>query len=70
MTLRLPPKPPGVPGGIDTHRIGEGGGQSCPATDQLRGSLEGLSKDQIAQAVIVYTEPVWAIGTSRVVKRG
>ncbi len=33
--------------------------------DQLRGSLAGLSADQIAQAVIAY-EPVWAIGTGRV----
>ena len=32
---------------------------------QLRGSLAGLSADQIAQVVIAY-EPVWAIGTGRV----
>ncbi|CAA0091585.1 Triosephosphate isomerase [Mycolicibacterium vanbaalenii] len=32
---------------------------------QLRGSLAGLSAEQIAQAVIAY-EPVWAIGTGRV----
>ena len=32
---------------------------------QLRGSLEGLSKDQIGNVVIAY-EPVWAIGTGRV----
>lgn len=31
----------------------------------LRGSLAGLSKEQIGQAVIAY-EPVWAIGTGRV----
>jgi triosephosphate isomerase len=32
---------------------------------QLRGSLAGLSADQIAASVIAY-EPVWAIGTGRV----
>ena len=32
---------------------------------QLRGSLEGLSADDIAKVVIAY-EPVWAIGTGRV----
>ena len=33
--------------------------------NQLRGSLAGLSADQISQSVIAY-EPVWAIGTGRV----
>lgn len=33
--------------------------------NSLRGSLAGLSKEQIGQAVIAY-EPVWAIGTGRV----
>jgi triosephosphate isomerase len=33
--------------------------------EQLRGSLAGLTKEQIGQAVIAY-EPVWAIGTGRV----
>lgn len=33
--------------------------------NSLRGSLTGLSKEQIGQAVIAY-EPVWAIGTGRV----
>ena len=33
--------------------------------NQLRGSLAGLSAEQIGQAVIAY-EPVWAIGTGRV----
>ena len=33
--------------------------------NQLRGSLAGLSTEQIAQVVIAY-EPVWAIGTGRV----
>ena len=32
--------------------------------NSLRGSLAGLSAEQIAQAVIAY-EPVWAIGTGR-----
>lgn len=32
---------------------------------QLRGSLAGLTAEQIGQAVIAY-EPVWAIGTGRV----
>jgi len=34
-------------------------------TDSLRGSLAGLSKEQLAGVVIAY-EPVWAIGTGRV----
>ncbi len=33
--------------------------------NQLRGSLAGLSAEQIGQTVIAY-EPVWAIGTGRV----
>ncbi|MBX8689198.1 triose-phosphate isomerase [Mycobacterium sp. 20091114027_K0903767] len=33
--------------------------------NSLRGSLAGLSKEQVGQAVIAY-EPVWAIGTGRV----
>ncbi|OBF18153.1 triose-phosphate isomerase [Mycobacterium kubicae] len=33
--------------------------------EQLRGSLGGLSAEQIGQVVIAY-EPVWAIGTGRV----
>ena len=33
--------------------------------EQLRGSLAGLTTEQIGQAVIAY-EPVWAIGTGRV----
>jgi triosephosphate isomerase (TIM) len=31
---------------------------------QVRGSLTGLSKDQMAETIIAY-EPVWAIGTSQ-----
>lgn len=33
--------------------------------NSLRGSLAGLSKEQVGQVVIAY-EPVWAIGTGRV----
>lgn len=33
--------------------------------EQLRGSLAGLTSEQIAEVVIAY-EPVWAIGTGRV----
>jgi len=36
---------------------------------QLRGSLAGLSEDQLAAVVIAY-EPVWAIGTGRVAGAG
>ncbi|HEY1843046.1 MAG TPA: triose-phosphate isomerase [Mycobacterium sp.] len=36
---------------------------------QLRGSLAGLSAEQIGQTVIAY-EPVWAIGTGRVASAG
>ncbi len=31
---------------------------------QVRGSLDGLSKDQMAETIIAY-EPVWAIGTGK-----
>src|SRR5436305_10630256 len=34
---------------------------------QVRGSLAGLSKDQMAETVIAY-EPVWAIGTGKTAK--
>lgn len=33
-------------------------------TDQIKGSLAGLTEDQMIQCVIAY-EPVWAIGTGR-----
>jgi triosephosphate isomerase len=33
-------------------------------TTQVKGSLEGLSKDQMEETVIAY-EPVWAIGTGK-----
>ena len=37
--------------------------------EQLRGSLAGLSAEQIGKVVIAY-EPVWAIGTGRVASAG
>jgi triosephosphate isomerase (TIM) len=37
--------------------------------NSLRGSLAGLSAEQISQVVIAY-EPVWAIGTGRVASAG
>ncbi|GEM30574.1 triose-phosphate isomerase [Nocardia neocaledoniensis] len=51
--------------------IGEGLGVREAGThveynlEQLRGSLKGLTAEQIAQVVIAY-EPVWAIGTGKV----
>ncbi|MFC4126955.1 triose-phosphate isomerase [Nocardia rhizosphaerae] len=51
--------------------IGEGLGVREAGThveynlEQLRGSLKGLSAEQISQVVIAY-EPVWAIGTGKV----
>ncbi|MFD6396064.1 triose-phosphate isomerase [Nocardia sp. NPDC060249] len=51
--------------------IGEGLGVREAGThveynlEQLRGSLEGLTAEQISQVVIAY-EPVWAIGTGKV----
>ena len=51
--------------------IGEGlgvrevGGHVAHCLEQLRGSLKGLTSDEIAKVVIAY-EPVWAIGTGRV----
>ena len=47
---------------LDVREAGEHVGHNV---DQLRGSLAGLSADQIAGIVIAY-EPVWAIGTGRV----
>src|ERR1700736_3694938 len=41
------------------------GGQGDQSVEQLRGSLPGLTSEQIANVVIAY-EPVWAIGTGRV----
>ncbi|QDQ97445.1 triose-phosphate isomerase [Tomitella fengzijianii] len=45
--------------------IREAGGHVDHCVSQVRGSLAGLSAEQIAQCVIAY-EPVWAIGTGRV----
>ncbi|KAA0023551.1 triose-phosphate isomerase [Antrihabitans cavernicola] len=45
--------------------IREAGNQVEHNLEQLRGSLKGLSADDIAKVVVAY-EPVWAIGTGRV----
>jgi triosephosphate isomerase (TIM) len=45
--------------------IREAGEHVSHCQNQLRGSLAGLSAEQIGQTVIAY-EPVWAIGTGRV----
>jgi triosephosphate isomerase (TIM) len=45
--------------------IREAGDHVTHNVTQLKGSLAGLSADQIAKSVIAY-EPVWAIGTGRV----
>jgi triosephosphate isomerase (TIM) len=45
--------------------IREAGDHVAYNVTQLRGSLAGLSTEQIAKVVIAY-EPVWAIGTGRV----
>jgi len=45
--------------------VREAGGHLEHCLGQLRGSLAGLTSEQIGQAVIAY-EPVWAIGTGRV----
>jgi len=45
--------------------IREAGNQVEYNLEQLRGSLKGLSADDISNVVIAY-EPVWAIGTGRV----
>jgi triosephosphate isomerase len=47
---------------LETREAGEHIGH---CENQLRGSLAGLSAEQIAKVVIAY-EPVWAIGTGRV----
>jgi triosephosphate isomerase len=49
--------------------IREAGNHVDYNVNQLRGSLAGLSADQIASVVIAY-EPVWAIGTGRVASAG
>ena len=45
--------------------VREAGDHVDHCQNQLRGSLAGLSAEQIGQTVIAY-EPVWAIGTGRV----
>ncbi|MCV7074343.1 triose-phosphate isomerase [Mycobacterium szulgai] len=45
--------------------VREAGNHVSHNVEQLRGSLAGLSAEQISQVVIAY-EPVWAIGTGRV----
>ena len=45
--------------------VREAGEHIAHCSEQLRGSLAGLAKEQIAKVVIAY-EPVWAIGTGRV----
>jgi triosephosphate isomerase len=45
--------------------VREAGEHVSHCQGQLRGSLAGLSAEQIGQTVIAY-EPVWAIGTGRV----
>ena len=42
----------------------EGGQTEKVLETQVRGSLAGLSKDQMAETVLAY-EPVWAIGTGK-----
>ncbi|MFY2858472.1 triose-phosphate isomerase [Mycobacterium sp. THU-M104] len=45
--------------------VREAGNHVAHNVEQLRGSLAGLSAEQIGRVVIAY-EPVWAIGTGRV----
>ena len=49
--------------------VREAGNHVTHNVDQLRGSLAGLSAEQIGKVVIAY-EPVWAIGTGRVASAG
>ncbi len=42
----------------------EGGKMEEVLSTQVRGSLEGLTKEQLAETIIAY-EPVWAIGTGK-----
>jgi triosephosphate isomerase len=48
--------------GLDVREAGDHVGYNV---DRLRGSLAGLSAEQLSKVVIAY-EPVWAIGTGRV----
>ncbi|OCB20236.1 triose-phosphate isomerase [Mycobacterium intracellulare] len=47
--------------------VREAGNHVIHCEEQLRGSLAGLSAEQIGKIVIAY-EPVWAIGTGRVAR--
>ncbi|MEB4210431.1 triose-phosphate isomerase [Mycobacterium sp. 94-17] len=49
--------------------VREAGDHVAHNVEQLRGSLAGLSAEQIGKTVIAY-EPVWAIGTGRVASAG
>ena len=49
--------------------VREAGGHVNHCSEQLGGSLAGLTTDQLAKVVIAY-EPVWAIGTGRVASAG
>jgi triosephosphate isomerase len=49
--------------------VREAGNHVAHCEEQLRGSLAGLSAEQIGKVVIAY-EPVWAIGTGRVASAG
>lgn len=49
--------------------IREAGEHVAYNVDQLKGSLAGLSAEEISKIVIAY-EPVWAIGTGRVASAG
>ncbi len=49
--------------------VREAGDHVSHNVEQLRGSLAGLSAEQIDRVVIAY-EPVWAIGTGRVASAG
>ncbi|MGC4932392.1 triose-phosphate isomerase [Gordonia sp. DT30] len=52
--------------GLDVRESGE---HVAHNVTQLKGSLAGLSAEQIGKVVIAY-EPVWAIGTGRVASAG
>jgi triosephosphate isomerase len=45
--------------------VREAGDQVAHCTSQLKASLDGLTAEQVATAVVAY-EPVWAIGTGKV----
>lgn len=49
--------------------VREAGNHVVHCEEQLRGSLAGLSAEQLGKVVIAY-EPVWAIGTGRVASAG